>query len=95
MSRGKWHTPTRKERFGLMKLDEKPEGIVYHSWETNPALAERDYKVRCDTEGEPIVIFEGYHFWWCVPHQQPLYQCDYDKLEIEFTEAKKKWMGEV
>lgn len=59
----------------------KAEGVVYHRGETNPALAERDYSVKCKTPLYSIIIHEGYHFWWCISHHQPLYACDLGKAK--------------
>lgn len=62
----------------------KAEGVISDEQETNSALAERDYSVKCKTPLYPIVIRRGYHFWWCDSHHQPLYECEIGKLASSF-----------
>jgi hypothetical protein len=76
-----------KENLGIMKLEERPKGIVYHKYETNRGLAERDYNQKCGTREEPITIFEGYWIWWCVVHQQPLAWCEKEKIEKKLSKV--------
>jgi hypothetical protein len=68
----------------------KAEGVIYDEDETNSALAERDYSVKCWTPYEPIALYEGYHFWWCVPHHQPLYACDLAKIPATSPEKNEE-----
>jgi len=51
-------------------------GVRNKRGETNRALAERDYSVECKAGPGPIVVFEGYWIWWCIPHHQPMPWCE-------------------
>lgn len=73
----------------------KAVGITEHAREhdTNSMLAERDYDVKCDTTGDPLMVVHGVHIWFCKSHHQPLSHCDAAKAKIRtiaFAEAIRK-----
>lgn len=65
------------------------KGIKLSTLETNSALAERDYSVKCDIHLE-IANVDGYHIWWCSCHHQPLAWCENDKMKIKLDEMIKE-----
>jgi len=50
---------------------------------TNKMLAERDYEVRCDITGDPLMVVHGVHIWFCKSHHQPYSHCEQEKLKIQ------------
>lgn len=60
---------------------------------TNSMLAERDYDVKCDITGDPLMVVHGIHIWFCKSHHQPLSHCEAEKqkiLTLAFAEAVRK-----
>lgn len=60
--------------------------------DTNSMLAERDYDVKCDTTGEPLMIVHGIWIWFCKSHYQPASYCDAARIKertLAFAEAVK------
>jgi len=53
------------------------KGIIASAKETNSALAKRDYSVKCECPSQnKIAVINGYWFWWCTTHHQPLALCE-------------------
>lgn len=60
---------------------------------TNSMLAERDYSVKCDITGDPLMVVHGVHIWFCKSHHQPLSHCEAaknHKIVLDFAEAVRK-----
>jgi hypothetical protein len=66
---------------GIFPITES-HGVIWHEGETNESLAERDYGIRCGSSIAPIIIFKGYHIWWCESHHQPLPWCELARLDM-------------
>jgi len=63
------------------------EGVC--PFDTNDALAERDYSVKCIAT-RCIVIVKGYWIWWCSTHHQPMFMCEKARMKKKIFEVVKK-----
>jgi len=60
---------------------------------TNSALAERDYSLKCHAPNL-IAEVQGYFLWWCSTHHQPLAWCEKSKLRFSITNKLKEIIKE-
>lgn len=58
----------------------KAEGVKFTGTETNSALTDRDYSIKCKTKHK-IVVVKGYWVWWCSTHHQPELKCEIGRLK--------------
>lgn len=59
------------------------EGVLHKRGETNYALAQRDYSKSCRLSSSEIIVFDGYHIWWCHSHYQPEPWCEKEMAELK------------
>jgi len=94
MTWAKWHDEAMKKL-----ADAGATGVIMSPYETNLALAKRDYTQRCETkhEGEgpqgSLIMVEGYWIWWCKIHHQPMPWCDEGKTERLLKKVLEKVMS--
>lgn len=53
---------------------------------TNSMLAERDYTLKCQTTGTPMLVVNGVWIWYCDTHHQPLACCDRARFKARALE---------
>jgi len=66
----------------------KAKGVIYKKGQTNSALAERNYDIKCKYPNK-ITVIKGYFIWWCSTHHQPLAKCDTNKIETKLSKIKE------